>query len=323
MDEIETLGDTTLNLGGDMEYNSVTCLGHFNCTAGGYYTGASGDEEAFVASEVDGTWQPAIEVPGIATLNAGGSSAIFTVSCAVPTSCTGVGNYADATGNQQAFVVDEVNGTWASAEEAPGTAALNVGGLASLNDVACTSPGNCDAGGYYSQRAPTQTTVSEQPFVIDEVAGEWNDAQEVPGSASLNVGTNAQILSTSCSTFENCVDAGYYVDASGTMQAFTVSESFVPATDTIRISVIQVTKVVKHVVSVVGLKLIASGLSTATGVVKFSSGSTALCSGTIVKGVAKCSTSRRLAKGSLSLTAAYAGDQLNKSASTTTRVVVK
>jgi hypothetical protein len=319
----QTLGGTTLNLGGDMEYNSVSCPTQMSCSAGGYYTGSSGDEEGFVENEVAGAWQPALDVPGLAALNADGSAGIYTVSCTDATSCAGVGNYTDASGNQQAFVVNEVDGTWVSAMEAPGSGALNVGGLANLNDVDCTSDGNCEAGGFYAISAPTQTAANVQPFVIDEVQGKWDDARAVPAVASLNVGANAQILSTSCSSFGNCVNAGFYVDASGHLQTLIADESYVATVDKMRISVVQVTKDVKHVVTVVGLKLSASGLGTASGSVVFSTGGAPLCSGTIANGTAKCSISRHVAKGVLSITAAYVGDLFNQAAVTTTRVTAK
>ena len=40
--------------------------------------------------------------------------------------------------------------TWGAAREMPGTAALNQGGDAQVNSVSCGSPGNCSAGGVYS-----------------------------------------------------------------------------------------------------------------------------------------------------------------------------
>ena len=38
---------------------------------------------------------------------------------------------------------------WGTAEEVPGTAALNAGGNAGVNSVSCPSAGNCSAGGLY------------------------------------------------------------------------------------------------------------------------------------------------------------------------------
>jgi hypothetical protein len=66
-------------------------------------------------------------------------------------------------GRTQAFVVSEVNGTWHTAIEVPGTASLNQGWLAQVNSVSCGAAGNCVAGGFYSD-------ISDhwQAFVVSE-----------------------------------------------------------------------------------------------------------------------------------------------------------
>jgi hypothetical protein len=71
------------------------------------------------------------------------------------------------------------------------------------------------------------------------------------------------------------------------------------------------------------LKLAATGLATATGSVVFSSNKGSLCTATISHGSAKCSTSKRFAKGSLTVTAKYAGNMFDQAASATSRVSVK
>ena len=78
-----------------------------------------------MVSEVNGTWRTAQEVPGTAALNAGGDAEITSVSCASAGNCSAGGSYTDSSGHLQAFVVSEVNGTWRTAKEVPGTAALN------------------------------------------------------------------------------------------------------------------------------------------------------------------------------------------------------
>ena len=47
-------------------------------------------------------------------------------------------------------MVSQVNGTWHTAIEVPGTAALNIRRLARVVSVSCASAGNCSAGGYYT-----------------------------------------------------------------------------------------------------------------------------------------------------------------------------
>ncbi len=132
----ETPGDATLNGGGDMEFNGLSCSSTGNCAAGGYYTDSAIHLQAFTVNEVGGAWGSAAELPGIATMNAGGASAVFNLSCTASGSCSAVGNYTDASAGQQAFVVDEVGGTWGSIEEAPGSAALNV----AAGQISMTSP---------------------------------------------------------------------------------------------------------------------------------------------------------------------------------------
>src|SRR5690242_8514098 len=75
-----------------------------------------------------------------------------------------------------------VGGTWGTAREVPGTAALNVGGAAQILSVSCPSAGSCSAGGSYSGATGTQA------FVVNEVGGVWRTAMEVPGTAALNAG---------------------------------------------------------------------------------------------------------------------------------------
>ncbi len=146
---VEAPGTATLNAGGGAEINSVSCASTGNCSAGGSYTDSSGRTQAFVVSEIRGRWGKAEEVPGTATLNAGGNAAIASVSCAAARSCAAGGNYEDGSGNDQVFVVTDTNGRWRTAIEVPGTATLNAGGFADIASVSCAAAGSCAAGGYY------------------------------------------------------------------------------------------------------------------------------------------------------------------------------
>ncbi len=104
---IEVPGTGALNQGSAAQVGSVSCASAGNCAAGGFYADGSGGQQAFVASEVNGTWHAAIEVPGTATLNQGGLAMIFSVSCAMAGRCAAGGYYQDASGHVQAFVVNE------------------------------------------------------------------------------------------------------------------------------------------------------------------------------------------------------------------------
>src|SRR5215831_12152640 len=123
-------------------------------------------------------------------------------------------------GSAQAFVVSETDGTWGSAEQVPGSSALNPGGIAQINTVSCASPGNCAAGGY-----TTDSISNSQAFVVDQANGIWGTDQPVPGLASINAGS-AAIGSLSCALPGNCTGGGYYSRAG--LQAFVVGEASGP-----------------------------------------------------------------------------------------------
>jgi hypothetical protein len=215
----EVPGVATLNKGGEAQVQSVSCASAGNCGAGGYYTNRSGHHQVFVVSEVYGTWHAAKEIPGTATLNKGGNADVYSVSCASPGNCSAGGYYTDGSGHTQAFVVSEVNGTWHTAIEVPGTAALNKHGNAEVNSVSCASAGNCSAGGYYKDGS-----WHYQAFVVSKVNGTWRKAIEVPGTATLNVRGDASVISLSCASAGNCSAGGQYVDSSWSGQAFVVSQ---------------------------------------------------------------------------------------------------
>jgi hypothetical protein len=92
-----------------------------------------------------------IEVPGLAALNTvGRGTQVLTVSCAPAGNCAAGGSYLDRSGHQQGFVASEDNGVWGTAIELPGLGALNAGGSAEVDWLSCPSPGQCAAGGFYT-----------------------------------------------------------------------------------------------------------------------------------------------------------------------------
>ncbi len=220
----EVPGTAALNQGNPgAAISSLSCSSAGSCSAGGYYTDASGRQQAFVVSETGGRWGTAAEVPGTAALNAGGRAATSSVSCAAG-GCSAGGYYASSTTDgipvTQAFVVSETGGTWGTAAEVPGTAALNGGGYAVITSVSCATAGNCSAGGQY-----TDSTPATEAFVVSDTGGRWGTAAEVPGIAALNQRRLAQVNSVSCPTAGNCVAVGFYEDAAFDNQAFVVNET--------------------------------------------------------------------------------------------------
>jgi hypothetical protein len=202
--------------GGTAKIDSVSCAAAGNCSAGGSYTGATGPGHAFVVGETGGTWGTAQTVAGALTRSL--FAGTLAVSCASAGNCGAGGDYGDASGHYQAFVVSETNGTWGAAEQVPGTAALNTGGEAEIGSVSCASAGNCSAGGFYRHSG------HDVVFVVSETNGSWGTAQKVPGLAALSQGGSAFIRSLSCGAAGNCSAGGSYTESSGHQQAFIVSE---------------------------------------------------------------------------------------------------
>ena len=54
--------------------------------------------------------------------------------------------------------------------------------------------------------------------------GIWHTAREIPGTAALNEGGNAQGVSISCPSAGNCTATGAYYNTAGAQQPFVVSE---------------------------------------------------------------------------------------------------
>jgi hypothetical protein len=224
---IEVPGLGALNKGRNAGTGQVSCGSPGNCAAGGYYTDGGRHQQGFVASERNGRWGKAVEVPGLRALNKGRNADVVSVSCTSAGNCVAGGYYGRnstdpylvTSGN--GFVISERNGRWGQATEVPGLAALNKDGNAEVSSVSCASPGNCAAGGNYQDGSGRH-----QGFVASERNGRWGQAVEVPGLGALNQGglLFAGVTSVSCVSPGNCAAGGsYYSDTVGHQQAFVVS----------------------------------------------------------------------------------------------------
>lgn len=219
----EVPGLAGLNAGGRAEVLSVSCGSAGGCAAVGSYQDRRGRLQGFVVGQQGGGWSSAIEVPGLAALNAGGSAEVLSVSCGLAGNCAAGGYYYDRDNRQQGFVTGEQGGIWSRAIAVPGLAALNAGGFAEVLTVSCEPTGGCSAAGYYYDRR------GQQGFVTNGRGGKWTRAIEVPGLARLNTGFDgleplAGVSSVSCGSAGDCAAGGSYQDRNGHGQAFVASE---------------------------------------------------------------------------------------------------
>ena len=262
-------GTAKLNTGGGAYVGSVSCVSVGNCTAGGQYQDSSGESQAFVVDETAGTWAKAEEVPGTASLNVGGNASVASLSCASAGNCSAAGSFINAGSTGSLFVVNETAGTWGNAERIQGTGRKVA--YSGVTSVSCGSVGNCAIGGWYQNsvaivvdetagtwgkaevvpgieafgggsEAFSLSCVSDgncaaggevlleprtgpvEAYVVDETAGTWGDAEEVPGITTLGP-EGSSTASVSCTSAGNCVAVGSYGDSSGNSQAFVVNET--------------------------------------------------------------------------------------------------
>jgi hypothetical protein len=139
------------------QVNSVSCTAVGYCSAGGIGSNPlQENSEAWVVTERGGRWGGPEQVPGITKLASTADAtqvAVVSVSCWSPGDCGAAGFYYNVfNGRGHVFVVNQLAGRWGTAEQAPGTAALNLGRNDQVTAASCTRPHTCVAVGYYTDR---------------------------------------------------------------------------------------------------------------------------------------------------------------------------
>jgi hypothetical protein len=217
----EVPGLAALNIGGDVGgIMAISCSGLGSCSAGGAYTDGAGNLQSFVVNEANGTWSNAEEVPGFSSLNGTGpGSGLFTISCSSPGNCGAGGAYVDMNNYLQAYVENEVNGSWQTAIEVPGTNSLNYGNKAALTAIQCNVSGACSATGTYQTSQSNSGT-----FVVNEAGGTWQSASALPQSGLTNITSGIVPIALSCTSVGNCSMGGAYGVSATQSSSFVANE---------------------------------------------------------------------------------------------------
>ena len=211
----------------------VSCASDGNCAVTGSYY-AKGTYPSFVADEHAGVWSRARAVPGLAAvgLSSGGlvEAPVDTLTCVTAGNCVLGGFLSNGNTTSDAYLAAEVNGTWGHATLVPGLATLNEGEDSLVGTISCSSPGNCAAGGTYSD-----ADAAPQAFVVEESGGAWAHAEELPGTGALNTGggevnaneqtVGAQVQAIDCPTDGSCTAVGWYQTLAGASDLFVDSAS--------------------------------------------------------------------------------------------------
>jgi hypothetical protein len=144
-----------LNAGGIADIESISCPAPGDCAVGGTYKDARFEFQGYVASEKNGIWGKAIEIPNLGRLNVGGNVDIVQVGCRTAGNCVAGGDYLTAPGEDSdtnAFVASESKGRWGKATQVPGLSTLNIGS-ASVNVISCPRSRPCTAFGSYENHS--------------------------------------------------------------------------------------------------------------------------------------------------------------------------
>jgi hypothetical protein len=113
-----------------------------------------------------------------------------------------------------------VSGSWGQVITVPGLAALNTGtgGGSEVSALSCASPGNCAAGGSYSDRH------GQQAFVAIERNGRWGQPIKITGLEDVYGNVNAGVTWVSCAPAGGCAAVGDYAQDPHGPGGFVVSE---------------------------------------------------------------------------------------------------
>jgi len=140
-----------------------------------------------------------VPLPG----NADGSQAfgLAASGCASAGYCAAGGFYTDNGLQQQGLLLAENGGSWAASELTLAAAAGTVSVRdPSVTSVACSSPGNCVAAGYYYDAANEQ-----EGFLVGEVGGNWGQGFDATGASPSHLVAAPQLVpEVSCVSGGDC-----------------------------------------------------------------------------------------------------------------------
>ena len=199
----------------------ISCSAPGDCSFGGGYTDTLGAVHGFLGIELNGQVGDAWSIPLPSTSSSTDlGSTVLTLSCPSNTFCSAGGLYQDSANHTQAFVANEINGSWRSPIEVPGSQTLNAGDTAFITSMSCPSLGDCTASGAY-----TDASKNEVPFIVTANNATWGNATELSGVAALGTASKVVPNDVSCPIASACTMVGTYTDASGKTQSFTADAS--------------------------------------------------------------------------------------------------
>jgi hypothetical protein len=156
---------------GSASFEGVACADFDNCAATGRYWNGSAFQ-GFVVNKVAGTWNPLVDIPGLAPAN---NVQAQHVTCPAVGACALMAaNFTTNTG----YLASQSGGVWQDA--VPLTFAGAGSSFNAARGISCSAPGECIAVGNYR---PADS--SFQAWQAVQSGGVWAEANSVPGMADL------------------------------------------------------------------------------------------------------------------------------------------
>jgi hypothetical protein len=198
----------------DAYIESLSCASPGNCTAvGEYHDGAVGKPEGFLVTETEGTWASAVQAKPPANAEPDSTMMVRGVSCGSVGNCAVVGEYFDASGDLQGYMLNETEGTWGPGVEArvPANGSSRSGGVL-FKEVQCASAGNC-------------TAVGSGGLFFTETSGVWGTGVEAPMPVGALLGPSLVAGSLSCPLAGDCSYVDGYEDSTLHFQGLLLTEN--------------------------------------------------------------------------------------------------
>ena len=198
--------------------SSASCGAAGSCTLGGEFVGRSGLSHIVVITRANGRWGDPIKLQLPQGSPPGFAGAVNSISCTRVGSCVAVGSYGGA--RSRGFAATESHGKWQPAVQLRRPTNAGARFSAFILRVACTGPGNCVAGGNYSD-----TTGHHAPFVVTEVNGRWKRGQELRPPPNATIHQPVILTGLACPALGSCVAVGVYADKAFRPSVFAATES--------------------------------------------------------------------------------------------------
>ena len=197
----------------------LSCSSASLCTVGGVELNSQNTQEAFVASEVNGTWRASRTLTPPNGYKSSQGVTLATLECPVGGDCSATGQFGTAAG-QYPFTVSEIHGVWQGGSRLalPKNAATS-NQFASPHAEWCASSGNCVTVGTYIDSAG-----NSQGFVAFQTKGRWGSAHELALPKNANIDPHASLTQLECRTTGDCVAVGSYITSDSSTQALVLPE---------------------------------------------------------------------------------------------------